>query len=573
MPIDDSLDMEQGLQSIAEEPEPELGQSPEPPKVDGLARARSTHPTPPPTFSIGATLGTLVYNIICFAGSSIFLFGHVIGSGIDTIIGRPIRWLIYARAHPGPAVRLLRFALLGFVLAVAFYFLREPLTHYFPHPSSFNFGRNNQTPLYQAPITPAADIAELSARLQRLEGALSGLTLEHDRARTAFEREVRGRGELMGRVGAVEARVQDVDQRAIAGSTEQQAQVAAAGQGLQSIRHEVDSLRALVQAQEGTGRTPVAVDDEETKAKLHALEERMDSMEDGVKETLELGKQLVKMGGATSGPTWWNHIGLGSAASAGLTIKSTDGQDVTALLERLVDNAVTHHAKDVLARPDYAAYAGGGRMIPSLTSNTFEIRPKTRIKQAIGLFTGNGYAIGRPPVTALNHDLHTGHCWPFAGTQGQLGVALAAPAHIDSFTIDHVAKEVAFDIRSAPRDMDVWAFVEGDENIAKVRAWKADRAWRREESLDAEEEEPEYPATLPNTQYIRLARFTYDIHAPRNIQTFPVDDEIRELGLDFGITVLRVLSNWGQDQFTCLYRFRVHAQPLSQSQDAPDATR
>ena len=51
--------------------------------------------------------------------------------------------------------------------------------------------------------------------------------------------------------------------------------------------------------------------------------------------------------------------------------------------------------------------------------------------------------------------------------------------------------------------------------------------------------------------------------APNAVQTFPVDEDVHASGMDFGIVVLRVLSNWGQ-QFTCLYRFRVHGRMIEE---------
>jgi len=153
-----------------------------------------------------------------------------------------------------------------------------------------------------------------------------------------------------------------------------------------------------------------------------------------------------------------------------------------------------------------------------------------------------------------------------------LAVALASPAYISDITIDHVAKEVAFDMRSAPREMEVWGMVEGDDNIVKVEVWEAEKAARRSEAKKAaeakgvpfvDETEVKYPGSLPKSpQYLRIASFTYNIHASQNIQTFPVDEEIRELGVDFGIVVLLVKNNWGQDAYTCLYRFRVHGQRM-----------
>jgi SUN domain-containing protein 1/2 len=156
-----------------------------------------------------------------------------------------------------------------------------------------------------------------------------------------------------------------------------------------------------------------------------------------------------------------------------------------------------------------------------------------------------------------------------------LAVALAAPTYISDITIDHVAKEVAFDMRSAPREMEVWAMVEGKDNVAKVKAWHAEKALRKKEAKMAakerglsfdDEADVVYPKTLPKApQYIRIANFTYNIHAPRNIQTFPVDEEIRELGVDFGIVVLRIKSNWGRDEYTCLYRLRVHGERMGET--------
>jgi len=143
---------------------------------------------------------------------------------------------------------------------------------------------------------------------------------------------------------------------------------------------------------------------------------------------------------------------------------------------------------------------------------------------------------------------------------------LAMPAYVEEFSIEHLAKEVAFDMRSAPRQMEVWGLVEGKDNEEKVKAWRAERAARREEEgADADVyDEGIYPETLPKKpEYLRLANFAYDIHAPRNIQTFAVDPEIRKLGVDFGVVVLRVLNNWGQE-FTCLYRFRVHGQRMGE---------
>ena len=57
----------------------------------------------------------------------------------------------------------------------------------------------------------------------------------------------------------------------------------------------------------------------------------------------------------------------------------------------------------------------------------------------------------------------------------------------------------------------------------------------------------------PSTDLILLASFSYDPSLPSPIQTFPVSPEIVDLGIDVGIVIFRIESNWGGD-FTCLYR-------------------
>ena len=128
------------------------------------------------------------------------------------------------------------------------------------------------------------------------------------------------------------------------------------------------------------------------------------------------------------------------------------------------------------------------------------------------------------------------------------------------------------DMRSAPRQMELWGLVEGNDNIEKVQNWRDQRAARRQAFEEANQpvppnlaDEVAYPRSLPKyPEYIRVANFTYDIHATQHIQTFPVRDEIRELGIDFGVVILLVKSNWGKDEFTCLYRMRVHGERVGE---------
>jgi len=565
---------EQGLHSIPEVDEQLLLDGP--PQQQQPQRLRSRTPAPwsqAPTsvFSIGGLLGSIVHYIIkilislfsaivSFLSLVGFVCGHVTGTIYDILLRRPGNWLISI----GPrSTSFMKYLVLGLTILGAWYTLRGvSLPSYLPNPSRWD--------VYQAPEVPVGNIAELAERLRRMESAVSGLSADTDRTS--------GYSELLGRLSALEARFTET-KKVLEADAKARDMVS---RSMNGVKHDMEILQSQIMAQqvrhekEQRERTGDA-SNTEARAKLKALEERVGTVEGGVKEVLELGKKASSTAGLATGPVsaWWNKLLTGKNPK--IQIKSSDGQDVTTLIYHLVDSAVT---RDTIAKPDFALHSGGARIIPSLTSSTFEIKPQNIGSQMIGLVTGSGYAVGRPPITALHHEMQNGHCWPFAGGEGQLGVALASPIFIEEVSIDHVAKSIAFDMRSAPRQMEVWGLVEGKDNIARVRAWKEDIASRKEgeqpsgeqssasynqDGSDASSYEAVYPKTLPKyPEYVRLANFIYDIHSPHNVQTYPVMPEMRELGIDFGIVVLRVLNNWGRDDFTCLYRFRVHGQRLAE---------
>ncbi|KDR76219.1 hypothetical protein GALMADRAFT_68048 [Galerina marginata CBS 339.88] len=569
-PDDSMLSANQGLDSIPEIEETLLPTEPFVRQSSQQRRGRSRTPAPqtPSSFSVGGLLGSIVHVIIklslwIFSGllsvlsMFTFLFGQVFGTAFDIILRRPVGW---ARSA-GPLVKYLTPAL---TLLCAWYILQgASLSSYLP---SLTFP--NRSPVYQAPVAPPADISAIVDRLLRIESVLSGLSLDTERTKAKAEDSIKGYSGLLEQISNLEGRLAEETKKVK--DTESKAREAV-GRSINGIKQEVEVLEAQLIAQqkqhEKAQRTPTDISDTDARAKLKLLEDRVGSVEVGVKEALELGKKPVAPPSAAPvpGAAWWSKL---SGPKSVLQIKSTDGQDVSALLSHMVDSAVSRINKDGIAKADYALHSGGARVIPRLTSDVLEIKPRGLGSQLVSLVTGNGGYIAHPPAMALHPDLHSGRCWPFAGSHGMLGVALVAPIIVEEVTVDHIAAEVAFDMRSAPQDMEVWGMVDGQDNLDRVQAWRAERAANKEapgqQDTDVDEAVA-YPPELPkHPEFIRLANFTYDIHAPSNVQTFPVDPEIKALGVDFGIVVLRVLSNWGRDEFTCLYRFRVHGERLGE---------
>lgn len=545
--MDVEAGLQPGLHSIAEEDESA-------PFDDSVEEPVSSHRT----FSIGALLGRAVhamFSLFSLFVSSVwsavtylpFLCGRVLGYFIELTVLKPVRWI--SGADPTPFVNLGKYAAAAVCLYVAWYALNSGLV-VFP-------SRPTYTPPYHPPADiPPADLAALSSRILQIENALASMSLNLVKVVEDARTQNTKLGAFESQLRKEDSRVHDVESKS-----------SLTTEGLRVIQQEVRLLHAQVEAQKERQeqQLPGPSSDEEARTWLRRLEERVGTVEGGVKEALEAGKHASAGVPAGNVLEWWNKVASGKTSS--LNIKSSDGKDVTGLITQLVETAVSRMSKDIIARPDFAMYSSGASVIPSLTSDTFEIKPQGMASRVLGFVTGNGYAVGRPPVTALHHETHNGHCWPFAGSKGQLAVMLSMPAYISDVTIDHVAKEVATDMRSAPRDMELWGLVEGEENTAKFKQWEARKQAEARATASAVGEEyveqDDYPKTLPRSPpYMRLTNFTYNVYSPDHIQTFPIPQKVQELEMDFGVVVLLVKSNWGREDFTCLYRLRVHGERL-----------
>lgn len=516
------------------------------------------------SFSIGGLLGKAVNlvlrSVMGIVSSVLSVLGYISWAStqaLGTVLDGPKSlW----KNNSGTLVSLA-------VLALAVYVLRNSsITPSWTTPS--------KPADYTPPETPAADISELAARLQTVERALYESNADSQHSQRRINDLTKSVSDSFEKLSGLDRRL-TADVSKISEVDSQKYQMV--NKGISAIKKTVEDLQRKIQdeslpGQKG-GKGDVTSKElekllekqrEDLKAQWSVFEERIGTLEGGVKEALELNKPIGKPG-AGNAPGWWNKV-TGKPSSA-VTIKSTDGQDVTALIHDIVDSITSNWSKDNLARPDFALHPAGAQVIPSLTSTTYNISPDTIVGKAVGFVTGIGYATGLSPINALHPQSYAGHCWPFQGSEGQLGVKLARRAYISDITIDHVAKELGFDLRSTPRQMEVWGLVEGQDNLAKATRWLTDRQRRRFDALesglpmDPKDEEWEVPKPLPkDAKYIRIAKFLYDAHSTKNIQTFPVDPEVRALGVDFGVVVLVVKNNWGMPEFTCLYRFRVHGE-------------
>ncbi|KAM6079459.1 SUN domain-containing protein 1 isoform 12-T16 [Theristicus caerulescens] len=185
----------------------------------------------------------------------------------------------------------------------------------------------------------------------------------------------------------------------------------------------------------------------------------------------------------------------------------------------IVNNALKLYAQDKTGMVDFALESGGGSILSTRCSETYET--KTAL---ISLFGIPLWYFSQSPRVVIQPDMYPGNCWAFKGSQGYLVVRLSMKIYPTAFTVEHIPKTLSptGNIASAPRNFSVYGL---------------DDEYQEEGKL--------------------LGQYVYD-QGGEPLQMFPVVEKSENA---FQIVELRIFSNWGHAEYTCLYRFRVHGKP------------
>ncbi|CAG8473339.1 21219_t:CDS:1 [Dentiscutata erythropus] len=219
-----------------------------------------------------------------------------------------------------------------------------------------------------------------------------------------------------------------------------------------------------------------------------------------------------------------------------------------------------------IERPDFALYSKGAKVINRYTSETFELWPPKWYQRLFAQISGHGVLRGKSPITAISPDTYVGQCWPFPGREGQLAILLSQPVYVTAVTYDHVSKDAGFDILSAPKDFEVWGII--DDGIGG-KTNQPDNNGYEEEFIESRVLlDSKNFATMDDSSPLRhfLGRFIYDINGSP-VQTFEISNQILKSNKPIKAIIMRVLGNWGKPLYTCLYRFRVHGDPVNHDEN------
>ncbi|XP_058625844.1 SUN domain-containing protein 1 isoform X3 [Onychostoma macrolepis] len=188
-------------------------------------------------------------------------------------------------------------------------------------------------------------------------------------------------------------------------------------------------------------------------------------------------------------------------------------------VQLIVQRALKLYSEDRTGQVDYALESGGGSILSTRCSETYET--KTALMSLFGIPL---WYFSQSPRVVIQPDMYPGNCWAFKGSQGYLVIRLSLSVIPTSFCLEHIPKSLSpsGNISSAPRRFSVYGL---------------DDEYQEEGKL--------------------LGDYTYQEDG-ESLQIFPVMEKNDKA---FQIIEMRVLSNWGHPEYTCLYRFRVHGKP------------
>ncbi|XP_010282845.1 PREDICTED: SUN domain-containing protein 2-like [Phaethon lepturus] len=314
------------------------------------------------------------------------------------------------------------------------------------------------------------------------------------------------RGTFQQEVGKLEQEVAAL-RRELAGLKSDQEVM---GKHVEGMLEQLKAVRADVEAQfpawisrflsqpQQDGATSLVLQREDLQAELQALERKILAR---VLEDRRLSARDAQAG---------MRVALQQGGTAGVTEEQ---------VHLIVGQALRRYSEDRVGMVDYALESAGASVINTRCSETYETRTAL-----LSLFGIPLWYHSQSPRVILQPDVNPGNCWAFRGSQGFAIIRLSSIIRPTAVTLEHIPKALSPQgtIPSAPKDFAVYGLKEEGE----------------EEGL-------------------LLGQFTYN-HDGDPIQTFYLEGDT--VGT-YQLVELRVLSNWGHPEYTCIYRFRVHGEP------------
>jgi len=203
------------------------------------------------------------------------------------------------------------------------------------------------------------------------------------------------------------------------------------------------------------------------------------------------------------------------AAAAAVGTGSGVSRDEVVTIAR---QTVALYDADKTGKFDYALESAGGSIVSTKCTESYNVKSARISVLGIPLW----YPANNPRTIIQPH-VSPGECFAFRG-QGYFVIALSRQIVPSGFVLEHISRNLTPSavIDSAPREFSVLGLRDADDQ-----------------------------------EGVLFGDYEYR-EAGQPLQEFAVQSGGSE---SFQLVELRVRSNWGHPEYTCLYRFRVHGAP------------
>jgi len=238
--------------------------------------------------------------------------------------------------------------------------------------------------------------------------------------------------------------------------------------------------------------------------------------------------QLIKTSGSVSTTPQSNLVELEQRAMERVeSYIKTIPKDTSRKLTKHIEEASSLWFADRTGRQDFALASGGGRVVGHSQLSPFVGRGDGPITSMLSFLRSGVHP--KSDEWLLTPSLEQpGDCIALHSSTGYVDVRLRQSVKVDAVTLEHANSLNAYDLHSAPRDVQVYGWHAREKNCKHSK---------------------------PPKSLIPLGNYTYSINRG-SVQTF---DVVSPQTVDHVRLVVK--NNQGHQKWTCLYRFRVHGVP------------
>lgn len=247
-------------------------------------------------------------------------------------------------------------------------------------------------------------------------------------------------------------------------------------------------------------------------------------------------------------------------------------------MDLMIKKALQRYVAHTISKPDFADPASGAKINLRLTSSSYNWHDRLDFpsRQMYGFLGTLGFGrmkVNRPTM-AFNNDVSLGFCWPFTGRTGQVALNLGTTINPTDIGIVHVRPEQSPNPSSAPRKVSLWIQISDAETRARVRTLVGnDLDNSRSSSADHTHKAQNWllPSSLSSPgvpiDYVKILDAEYQLDGGDEFQVFPVPLSVRNLHLATSKVIFKIDDNWGNEDFTCIYRLRLFGDKVVQKKE------